>query len=110
MTVDIADELALEFREIDARRDEIEVLDVGRVDRVGERLVLIDQCLVDRALNLLGVEEREACVPLGVEVEKECLVTLLGECGGEIDRGRRLADSPLLVRYGEYHSALSPGG
>src|SRR6266850_5418861 len=47
MAVDVSQELALEFRQTDARRDHVEMLEIGLVNGVLERLPFLDQGIVD---------------------------------------------------------------
>ena len=43
--------------------------------------------------------ERDGGVALGVEVDQQRLRAGGGDAGGQVDRGRRLADAALLVRH-----------
>jgi hypothetical protein len=61
VAVDVPQEFALELGQVDAGRDDREVLVARLADGVLDRLVLLYQDLVDRRLDLLRVEERESC-------------------------------------------------
>src|SRR6266850_2684011 len=103
VTVDVSKELALEFRETDPGRYDVEELDVRFVDGVLERAALFDQGFIDREVQLLRVEIRERRVPLRIEIDEECGETLLRERRSKVDGGGRLADAALLISDSEDH-------
>ena len=59
--------------------------------------------VVDAALYRGDVQERHRAVGLGVEIDEERLLAAQREPGGEIDGGRGLAYSTLLIGNGNNH-------
>ena len=96
---DERDEFDLGAGEVDRGGHAVEVLVLGGWPHdVGEREVG-DEHVVDALLlgPMVDAEGRRR-VALRVEVDHEHVGTRPREGGGEVDRGRRLADAALLVR------------
>src|SRR5207244_212571 len=84
-------------REIRLRGYEIEVRETRRLSEFGERRA-VQQVVARRPVGAFA--EPRGRVRLGVEIDDERPLARLRETGGEVDRGRRLADPALLVRDG----------
>ena len=73
-------------------------VDLALADDLRDRQ-LVDEHVEHRAVDLVRVPAlRHRQVPLRVEVDREDLHPLLGECDAEVQRGRRLGDPTLLIR------------
>ena len=83
--------------EIRLRRDEVEVRERGGVDELGERRA-VEEVVARRPVR--AHPEPRGRVRLRIEVDHERALAGLGEAGGEVDGGRRLADAAFLVREG----------
>src|SRR6185437_2970298 len=81
-------------------RQQIEVVEVGRLDRVVDRPLASDQCLA-AALDLGPDPEQEAGGRLGVEIPEQHPVSVAGGQVGDVDRGCRLAHAALDVVRGD---------
>src|SRR5574341_1853882 len=78
--------------------DEIQELELGLADGLGERDP-VEQDLVDGLVGLVAPDaEGGAGIPLRVEVDEESAAVASGQRCGEVDGRRRLADAALLVR------------
>src|SRR5215204_2171043 len=99
--VEVTHQLRLQLRQTYPRGNDLQTVD-GRRVRVGFEILLpVHHQLVGRNPYRMRVEERDRAVALRVQVEQEYAFSALRECGGEIDRGRGLADPALLVGYGD---------
>ena len=77
--------------------NEPEVVGPGGPRRLGDR-DLADQAVVGGRVHVAVAAQRDGRVALRVEVDEQRLGAGRGDAGGDVDRGRRLADSALLVR------------
>ena len=77
------------------RGHELEVPEPRRPGDLGDRRT-VEQVVARRPVRLLAQTGRG--VRLRVEIDEQRPLARLGEAGGEIDGGRRLADAALLVR------------
>ncbi len=100
-------QVGLGARELDGRRQQVDALlggdqHLGRLDAGGEDVV-------HRELEVLGVDaQRERQAGLGVEVDEQHPLPLLGERRPEGGHGRRLGDAALLVGDGEDRGHRGP--
>jgi hypothetical protein len=103
IAVRAADELDLCPREVRSRGDDVEVLELDRLnDRIGERGVA-DQDVVDGDVEFfLGESGAAGGIPLWVAVNQQCPLLGDGKARGEVDGGSGLADAALLVCDGDY--------
>ena len=83
--------------EIAVGRDQPEVVGAGRARRFGDRDVA-GQAVVGGGMHVSLAAQRDGRVALGIEVDEQRLGAARGYAGGDVDRGRRLADTALLVR------------
>ena len=81
--------------ELGLRGHEIEVGERGRLRELGERDAVEE---VVRRDAVGAPAEAGGGVRLGVEIDEQAALAGLGEAGCEVDGGRRLPDSALLVR------------
>ena len=100
-TGDLVDEMHLRRREVDVRRDDVEVrivrVDDG-LDRVlhGPEKQVVDRRDVVRLHSEPGGERT-----LRIEVDHQYTPAEFGQCCPQVDGGRRLADAALLVAEGD---------
>ena len=84
--------------EVDVAGQDVEVLDVGRVDHLVHPYIATEQEVVDAVLEGVRVDsEADRERALRIEVDQKYLPAQLSEGGSQIDRGRGLADPALLV-------------
>jgi hypothetical protein len=88
-------------RQVERGRHEVEALELGAHDRVGDAGARFEQHIVrGGALPLHRVNAHAVrAVELEVHVYQQHAPARLGERGAEVDRRRGLADAALLVRY-----------
>ena len=99
---DFADELDLGGRQIDVRRQKVEVLDARTHQHILDRRVRRDQQVVDGLVELvMRHAETRGQRTLRIEVDKQYASPVLGERGTQVDRRRRLADAALLIAHGD---------
>jgi len=72
-----------------------------------DRRLPVHHQLVDRTIDVDGIEKRDRAVGLRIEVEKQDTFSLAGEGGGEVDGGSSLPYPTFLVGDGDYHSRHS---
>jgi len=82
-------------RELGLCRNEVEVLERGVLDELGERSA-VEEVVARRSVRAHPEPGRR--VGLRVEVDDERTLAGLRKAGGKIDGGRRLTDAALLVR------------
>ncbi len=70
----------------------------GRAGGLGDRDVA-GQAVVGGGVHFAAATKRHGRVALGVEVDQQRLRAARGDAGGNVDRGRRLADATLLIRH-----------
>ena len=61
----------------------------------------IDEEVVDRLFQLARRLHVQRQVTLGVEIDQQHALALLGECGAQVDGGGGLPNPALLHRYGD---------
>src|SRR5437867_690284 len=82
VSIQLANHLALKFRQRDASWNDVQRRNACAVDGVLDREFRLGQGLVDAGSQLLVVDERKGAVGLGIEVHKKGFQLLLGErCG-----------------------------
>src|SRR5712692_2502568 len=87
VAIDITEELALELGETDSCWDNVEVPYVRVMKGVLDRLVLIDEGVINGGVDLLWIEEGKGGVTLRIEIDQEGRVSSLGEGGREVYGG-----------------------
>src|SRR5216684_4321247 len=94
----LGDELDLGARELDVRRNEVHP-EIAVLDHVSERDLRIEQQVVERELDLIGLLEAhvDRQVALWIEVDEEDALPELSECASEVHRGGRFANPAFLV-------------
>src|ERR1700694_13536 len=97
-TAHLRDELDLRAGELDVGGDEVDP-EVAVLDHVAERDLRIEEQVVERQLNLIGLLEAhvDGQVALGVEVDEEDSLAELSERASQVHRGGRLANPAFLV-------------
>ncbi len=96
----LPDQLHLRGGEVDVGRDEIHPRNVGGTYDVADRGVALHQHVVDRVVELVGVDAQpDRQRALRVEVDQQHPAAALGQRGAEVDCRRRLADPALLVAH-----------
>ena len=96
------DQLDLRTRQIEARRGDEEVLDRRWLDAVLQRHLVHDH-VVHRRLDATVLDaEPGRCIALRIEVDDQRAKAQLGQARAEIDGGRGLADTTLLVGNGNH--------
>ncbi len=107
---DRADELDLRAEQVHGRGQDVEVRD-GGLENGGAQGLAPDQDVVDVGVERALVDAEPAGgVSLGVEVDEERPALGHRETGGQVDRGRRLADAPLLVDDSDHAGPAFGGG
>ena len=75
---------------------------LGRLlDHVHDGRFWVDEQVVDRLLQLAGGLHVEGQVALGVEIDQQNTLALLGEGGAQVDGGGGLPHAALLHRDGD---------
>src|SRR6185437_10336064 len=105
--VEIADELRLEFSEIDAGWNDVQVLDWSLVHRLFDRCLAVHHQFVNRPLDSARIQIRDRTIRLWIEIEEKDAFSFAGKGGGEIDGGSGLPYPTFLVGDGYYHSLHS---
>src|SRR6185437_13690879 len=101
----LAVEMQVEVPVGEVGRQQIEVVEVRRLDRVVDRPLASDQCLA-AALDLRPDPEQETGGRLRVEIPEQHPVSIAGGQVGDVDRGRRLAHAAFdVVRGDNLHDA-----
>jgi hypothetical protein len=109
---DLADQLHLRGRQVDVGRDEVEVLGRCGAMTLADVVPALDQQVVDRDVEVVGVVDAEPDRQgaLRVEVDEQHLAAVFGQRRAQVDRGRRLADAALLVAHrDDPRRAVPPG-
>ena len=82
-------------------------VDLALADHVADRM-MVHEHVVHRLLDRVGVDAlAHGEIALRVHVDRQHPVPRLGECDGEVERGRRLGDAALLVGEGDHLGLLA---
>ena len=108
--VKLAHQIRFQLCQRDLGRHQAKVGAVGRLDDFGKRQLMVRQHVVNRMRNLFQSEKGHGAVGLGIEVDQEGPLLLLGESGSEVDGGGGFPDAALLIfdRYDRGQSVLRP--
>ena len=99
LPADRAEQLDLRRRQLEGRRRDIDPGRLGGDDDLGHRRARIGQDVGNGPLNRPEVDaEPDGQVGLGVHVDAQDAIALLGQGTPKVDCGRRLADAALLIR------------
>ena len=105
--VDLADELRLELGQGDPRRRHVEVGDGRRRDHVAERRA-VGEHVEHRFRKRAHVEVADRRIGLRIEIDEERTPAALREGRGQVDGGRGLAHSALLIGDGDDDQRMPP--
>ena len=98
----LGDELDLCGREIDVAGQQVEAVDAGTHEDVVGGGLRRDQQVVDRLVEFVVRDAQTGRQrTLRIEIDEQHASPVLGECGAQIDRRRRLADAALLIADGD---------
>ena len=100
LTPELGDQLQLGPAQLDVGGEEVELHRVGAQAHLGDVDAVVGEHVVHRQLEVVGTAAAhvDGEMSLRVEVDSKDARTFLSERGGQVHRGRRLADAALLVR------------
>ena len=106
---DLVDELDLRRGQVNVRGDDVEVLRRRVADRRLDVRLRVHEQRIDRLFHVESIDaQANRSSTLGVEVHDQHTATILSQRGAQVDGGRRLTNTTLLVAHRDHTGGTMP--